>query len=58
MGVWPGAAEAENGGLVARQAALKAAWNELKAEAPDDWEAAWDAKRREALTAGGFEVVF
>jgi hypothetical protein len=43
---------------VARQAALKAAWTALKAEAPADWEAAWDARRREALAAGGFEIVF
>jgi hypothetical protein len=37
---------------------LMAAWEELKAEAPSDWEAAWEAKRREALKAGGFAVVF
>ena len=35
-----------------------AAWDELIADAPDDWEAAWDAKRREALKAGGFAIVF
>jgi TRAP transporter TAXI family solute receptor len=57
-GVWTDDAQAHNDGLVARQAALKAAWDELKAAAPADWEAAWDAKRREALAAGGFEVVF
>jgi len=55
---WTDAAQAHNDNLVARQAALKAAWEELKAEGPADWEAAWDAKRREALAAGGFEIVF
>jgi len=58
IGVWTDAAQAHNDRLVARQAALKAAWDELKAAAPADWEAAWDATRREALAAGGFEVVF
>jgi TRAP transporter TAXI family solute receptor len=58
IGVWTDAAQAHNDKLVARQAALKAAWEELKAAAPTDWEAAWDAKRRDALRAGGFEVVF
>ncbi len=58
IGAWNDAAQAHNDGLVARQAALKAAWDELKTAAPADWEAAWDPKRRAALTAGGFEVVF
>jgi len=58
IGAWNDAAQAHNDMLVARQAALKAAWEELKAAAPADWEAAWDAKRREALAAGGFEIVF
>ncbi len=57
-GVWTDAAQAHNDRLIARQNALRAAWDELKAAAPADWEAAWDAKRREALKAGGFEVVF
>lgn len=57
-GVWTDEAQAHNDNLIARQAALKAAWDELKAEAPDNWAEAWDAKRREALTAGGFAVVF
>lgn len=57
-GKWSDAAQAHNDKLIARQAALKAAWDELAAENPADWEAAWDAKRRAALTAGGFEVVF
>lgn len=58
IGKWSDAAQAHNDNLIARQAALKAAWDALAAENPDDWEAAWDARRREALTAGGFEVVF
>ncbi|MEO0819480.1 MAG: TAXI family TRAP transporter solute-binding subunit [Pseudomonadota bacterium] len=58
VGKWSDAAQAHNDKLIARQAALAAAWEELKAEGPSDWEAAWDAKRREALAAGGFEVVF
>ena len=58
LGKWSDEAQAHNDRLVARQAALKAAWDELKTESPDDWEAAWDAKRRAALEAGGFEVVF
>ncbi len=58
IGVWTDAAQAHNDQLIARQAALAAAWAELKAESPSDWEAAWDAKRREALKAGGFAVVF
>ncbi|MEO9777786.1 MAG: TAXI family TRAP transporter solute-binding subunit [Sedimentitalea sp.] len=57
-GVWSDEAQAHNDNLIARQAALMAAWDELKAEAPDNWEEAWDAKRREALEAGGFAVVF
>ncbi|MEL6576455.1 MAG: TAXI family TRAP transporter solute-binding subunit [Pseudomonadota bacterium] len=57
-GVWTDAAQAHNDKLIARQEALAAAWAELEAEGPDDWEAAWDAKRRAALEAGGFEVVF
>jgi TRAP transporter TAXI family solute receptor len=58
VGVWTDAAQAHNDNLVARQAALKAAWVALKAEAPADWLATWNIKRREALAAGGFEVVF
>ncbi|MBX2854958.1 MAG: TAXI family TRAP transporter solute-binding subunit [Rhodobacteraceae bacterium] len=58
IGAWPDAAQAHNEQLLARQAALSTAWEELKAEAPSDWAAAWDAKRRAALEAGGFEVVF
>lgn len=58
IGVWTDEAQAHNDNLVARQAALQAAWAELKAEEPEDWEAAWDAKRRAALAAGGFPIVF
>lgn len=58
VGVWSDEAQAHNDNLIARQAALAAAWEELKAEAPDNWEEAWDAKRRSALEAGGFAVVF
>ena len=58
IGKWSDAAQKHNDGLIERQAALAAAWEELEAEEPDDWAAAWDAKRREALEAGGFEVVF
>ncbi|MEM6489108.1 MAG: TAXI family TRAP transporter solute-binding subunit [Pseudomonadota bacterium] len=58
MGVWTDAAQAHNDSLIARQEALAVAWAELEAEDPEDWAAAWDAKRRAALQAGGFEVVF
>jgi uncharacterized protein len=58
IGVWSDEAQAHNDKLIARQDALKKAWDELKSENPDDWEQAWDQKRREALKAGGFDVVF
>lgn len=57
-GVWTDAAQAHNDRLVARQEALAAAWAALKAEAPDDWQAAWEARRHEALADGGFRPVF
>ncbi|MFN3259222.1 MAG: TAXI family TRAP transporter solute-binding subunit [Pikeienuella sp.] len=57
-GVWTDEAEAHNANLIARQEALAAAWEELKAAAPANWEEAWAAKRNEALTAGGFALVF
>lgn len=57
-GVWTDAAQAHNDNLVARQAALAAAWEATKAAAPADWEAAWAEARREALKAGGFPVTF
>ncbi|MGF1502826.1 MAG: TAXI family TRAP transporter solute-binding subunit [Paracoccaceae bacterium] len=58
IGLWSDAAAAHNDRLIARQAALRAAWEELSAEAPENWEAAWAEKRRAALAAGGFDVVF
>lgn len=58
IGKWTDADQAHNDNLIARQAALSKAWEELKAEAPENWADAWDAKRREALKAGGFAVVF
>ncbi|MDQ2094948.1 TAXI family TRAP transporter solute-binding subunit [Rhodalgimonas zhirmunskyi] len=58
VGKWTDADQKHNDMLVARQAALMKAWEELKAEAPDNWEEAWAEKRREALKAGGFAVVF
>lgn len=58
IGAWSDDAQAHNDNLVARQAALMQAWEDLKAEAPENWSDAWDKKRREALSAGGFAVVF
>jgi len=58
IGAWNEDAQAHNDNLVARQAALMEAWEELKAEGPENWAEAWDQKRREALAAGGFDVVF
>ena len=57
-GLWSPEAQEHNDGLIARQTALIEAWEALKAEAPDDWEAAWAERRREALEAGGFPIVF
>ena len=57
-GLWSDADQAHNDNLVARQKALMAAWDALKAENPDNWEEAWDAARRKALKEGGFSVVF
>lgn len=58
QGIWTDEAQAHNDNLIARQAALQAAWEELKAEDPENWDEAWPTKRREALKAGGFSVVF
>jgi len=58
QGLWSEEAQAHNDNLIARQEALAAAWEELKAEAPENWQEAWAEKRRTALEAGGFEVVF
>jgi TRAP transporter TAXI family solute receptor len=58
QGLWTDEAQAHNDRLLARQAALATAWEELKAESPENWDEAWAAKRRAALEAGGFQVVF
>jgi uncharacterized protein len=58
IGVWTDEAQAHNDQRIARQEALTKAWEELKAEAPENWDEAWTQKRRDALEAGGFEVVF
>ena len=57
-GVWTEEAQAHNERLIARQEALRAAWEALKAEGPENWEEAWAERRRQALEDGGFEVVF
>ncbi len=57
-GVWTDEAQAHNDNLIARQETLAAAWAELKAAAPENWQEAWAAKRNEALAAGGFALVF
>lgn len=57
-GLWSDDAQAHNDNLIARQQALAAAWDALKAEDPDDWQAAWEEHRRKALADGGFSVVF
>lgn len=58
IGVWSEASQAHHDDLVARQAALAAAWQALKAEQPADWTAAWAERRRQVLAAGGFQPVF
>ncbi|MEO1191626.1 MAG: TAXI family TRAP transporter solute-binding subunit [Pseudomonadota bacterium] len=61
IGVWSDAAQAHNDSLIARQAALQEAWKTLADSGTadsDDWYSSWDAARREALTKGGFNVVF
>lgn len=58
IGAWTDEAQAHNDKRIARQEALMKAWEELKAEDPENWDEAWDQKRRQALEAGGFEVVF
>ncbi|SEK09077.1 hypothetical protein MAA5396_03975 [Marinovum algicola] len=58
IGVWSDAAQAHNEKMIARQNTLSAAWKELKAESPEDWQSAWATKRREALVSGGFQPVF
>ncbi|HET7410748.1 MAG TPA: TAXI family TRAP transporter solute-binding subunit, partial [Paracoccaceae bacterium] len=58
IGVWSDEAQAHNENLIARQEALMTAWEELMAEDPENWAEAWETRRREALEAGGFNVVF
>jgi len=58
VGAWSETAQAHNDTLVARQAALAAAWKATEAANPEDWEAAWAEARRAALAAGGFPVTF
>lgn len=58
VGLWTDAAQTHNDNLIKRQDVLMEAWEQLKADAPADWEAAWAEARRNALEAGGFEVVF
>jgi len=57
-GLWTDEAQAHNDNLLARQATLASAWEELKAAAPDNWEEAWAEKRKAALAAGGFQITF
>ena len=58
LGVWTDEAQAHDDGLLARQEALAAAWEALRAEDPDDWASTWAERRREALQDGGFQVIF
>lgn len=58
QGIWNEEAQAHNDSLIARQEALAAAWEELKAQDPDDWTAAWTEARKAALEEGGFDVTF
>ena len=58
VGAWSEEAQVHNDSLLERQAALAAAWAELKEAGPENWDEAWAAKRKEALAAGGFAVVF
>ncbi|WP_425404549.1 TAXI family TRAP transporter solute-binding subunit [Hwanghaeella sp.] len=60
IGKWSDADQAHNDKLLARQAALQAAWAKLEASgvADDAWDDAWAEARRKALADGGFSVVF
>jgi len=60
IGKWNDEAQAHNDRLIARQAALAEAWKALEGEgvSDDEWEAKWAEKRRAALEAGGFDIVF
>lgn len=57
-GVWSEEAQQHNDKLIARQEALMAAWEALKAENPQNWQSAWEEARRAALADGGFDIVF
>lgn len=58
VGTWTEEAQAHNEELIARQAVLNAAWEQLKTEEPQNWDEAWTQKRREALDAAGLKVAF
>lgn len=58
VGLWTEAAQTHNDNLLKRQDVLIEAWNQLKADGTDDWEATWAERRRKALEAGGFDIVF
>jgi TRAP transporter TAXI family solute receptor len=58
LGVWTDEAQDHNDQLLARQEALAAAWEALRAENPENWESAWAERRRQALQDGGFQVIF
>ena len=57
-GMWSDEAKSHNDMLVERQNVLGQAWEELKGENPDDWDAAWAEKRKSALEAAGQDVTF
>ena len=57
-GVWSEEAQKHNDDLIVRQEVLKAAWEALQEEGPEDWDAAWAERRREALGQAGLDVVF
>lgn len=58
IGLWSEEAQANNDALIERQRVLAEAWAALKEEAPEDWEAAWTERRREALESAGYTVTF
>lgn len=58
IGVWSDEAQAHNDQLIKRQEVLKAAWDALSAENPDDWDTAWSEARRKALGDAGLKIVF
>ncbi|WBU53609.1 TAXI family TRAP transporter solute-binding subunit [Paracoccus sp. SCSIO 75233] len=58
IGVWSDEAQARNDELIERQGVLKAAWDKLAEENPEDWEAVWAETRRKALADAGLQVVF